>query len=972
MMSRLAWACIAIAGALPAPALDPSLRVSQYHRQYWQVEQGLPHSYVYSIRTGPDGFLLIATAEGLARFDGLAFRMVQADDDARLPHRWISSLLATQGETLWVGTFDGGIFELARGRIRSKHSAGASVFDLIEDTDGSIWASTREGVFHLRGGKLAREQGLGPPLDTSWNVFSLDASGTLWVLTRDGLFQRRNGRFVRRACTGPKGGEILTARRTRDGALWIGTTKGLYRVAEVETAIPGVAAPIVALLEDRDGVMWAGSWGKGLYRVHRGRAERWSTAQDLPDDFIRTLAEDQEGNLWIGMRSGGLGRWREPLLVPYGAPEGMIGDYASVVAPGPGGSLWLGTWRGGLYRLGQGALQSQPLPLPALYFTARSLAFDPQGHLWIGNWEGLFEYDGHTWRRFGVENESAIRRVSAILFDRSGALWLGSADQGLFRFPEGRPAAPPPEAMLQGMEITALSESSRGDVWAGTAEGLWRIARKDGQLQMAPVFSSVRVHSITEDTRGRIWAAASGALLVITPTKVLVLDERHGLPKHSFYRILEDPGRGFWVSSQHGLLEITADSVEQVMSGISQRLAVVPYGREDGMRTVVCHGLSQPAGARAPDGSLWFPTDRGFIQVRTTSRRRQPAPRAVVEDVWADGAPLAMSGEPLLRAGARNIMIRFTALRFSTAGKVLFRYRLAGADQDWLEAGTERSARYNELPPGNHLFEVQARDPWGEWGEPASLLLRQQPRFSQTGWFLLLAGLTGASIVFSLYRWRLRAVRSRYAAILEERNRIGREWHDTLVAGLSAISLQIEAALSAIASRPERAADILQTTRSMVHHYRAEARRVILDLRDSRPLGETLASALEIALQRVVEPRGIRGAVAVDGQPVDLPPELHHNVLRICQEAVANAVNHANPRVVDVRLVFRPGSLRAIVQDDGHGFDRDCPQGERFNHFGITIMQERARRCGGSLRIDSSPGRGTTVEAVIPLPPSSK
>jgi signal transduction histidine kinase len=184
----------------------------------------------------------------------------------------------------------------------------------------------------------------------------------------------------------------------------------------------------------------------------------------------------------------------------------------------------------------------------------------------------------------------------------------------------------------------------------------------------------------------------------------------------------------------------------------------------------------------------------------------------------------------------------------------------------------------------------------------------------------LLLGLAAAAGVWAIYRWRLHAVRGRYAAVLEERNRIGREWHDTLVAGFSAISLQLEAARANVESKPGRASEILEVTRRMVHHYRAEARRVIWDLRDNRPEGETLPMALENALRRAVEHRGIQGRVSVEGEPAGLPVDLQHNVLRICQEAISNSARHGNPARIDVDLVYRPDQLKAVVRDDGRGF----------------------------------------------------
>jgi ligand-binding sensor domain-containing protein len=185
----------------------------------------------------------------------------------------------------------------------------------------------------------------------------------------------------------------------------------------------------------------------------------------VADDFIRILSEDNEGDLWIGMRSGGLGRWRDTRIVPFGPTEGLAGSYATTVAADQAGNLWLGTWRGGLYRLKDGKPQIQPTPLPTLYSTIRALAIDRFGHQWIGNWEGLYEFNGHRYNRFAMAAGSPYRRVSALLFDTRGGLWIGTADQGVFHFPGGRPTGPIPNQILPDSQITPLHQDTFGTLW---------------------------------------------------------------------------------------------------------------------------------------------------------------------------------------------------------------------------------------------------------------------------------------------------------------------------------------------------------------------------------------------------------------------------------------------------------------------------------------------------------------------------
>ena len=321
-------ALLILVAAGPLCALDPSLRISQYHKEYWAVEQGLPHSYVTAIAQDVDGYLLVGTDEGLARFDGLNFRPFPSDASLRLARTWISALLIAGDSSLWLGTFDGVLVQLRHGKVLAHYQADGSVFDLREDAKGALWVSTRTGVLRLENGALHRVPELGPPLDTSWNVLSRDTGGRLWIVTASGLFRESAGAITQRLSNrGP--GQILSVLARRNGGLLLGTTRGLFRLSPESgepVAVSGVDGPVVSLLEDRDGMVWAGSWGQGLFRLTERGADRWTTRDGLAEDFIRTLAEDAEGNLWIGS-SGGLGQWKDSRIIPLGQPEGHGGQF---------------------------------------------------------------------------------------------------------------------------------------------------------------------------------------------------------------------------------------------------------------------------------------------------------------------------------------------------------------------------------------------------------------------------------------------------------------------------------------------------------------------------------------------------------------------------------------------------------------------------------------------------------------------
>jgi ligand-binding sensor domain-containing protein/signal transduction histidine kinase len=957
-----------------AKALDPRLQISQYQKQHWQMEDGLPHNYVFTIVRARDGFLLVGTDEGLARFDGVRFVPDDLDPAIGLSKKWVLSMLVARDGGIWTGTFDGGLYEWRDGKVLTYFEAGSSIFDIVEDRSGRIWASTRDGVIRSndRGGHFARLPELRRPPDTAWNVLALDRDGAVWVVTSDGLYRDKENTLECVAKSGESFGQVFSI-RADGGRMMAGTSKGLYAVvyrdgrAALE-ALPGIPGPVVAILRDRNGNVWAGTWGQGLIRKNAAGVQRWSSRDGLADDFVRQLYQDADGNLWVGLRGGGLSRWKNPSLVPFGKQEGLRGDYASTAALDPAGQLWLGTWRGGLYRFEDGKLIDQPTPVSTLFFTVRMLAFDHASHAWTGNWEGLTESEGGRFKHFAGP-DTPYHHIAVILFDRQQRLWIATSDNGIFLFPGGKPEGQAAEHLLPGREVTSLVEDGHNRIWVGTPAGAGWVSEADsGLFHELMKMRGEAVTGLSTDLRGTVWGCTLGGSLWRMDTQdAEAIGKSNGLPGYPLYLALDDGRGSTWISSPRGILRIETRAIEQALGGRLKQVDFRLFDREDGMRTIECHRQSQPAGARDSQGRLWFPTSKGLVRIDPAALGAgTKAPPVRIEEVSED-EKAALGGKVQLPAGPHALEIRFTALEFSSPQKLRFRYRMEGLESDWTRDNGSRTARYSRLPPGQYRFEVSAALANGPWTQPESLGVEQMPAFYQMRWFDVLIGILGLVTAILVFRWQMHLFRQRYLAVTAERNRIAREWHDTLLAGFSAISLQLEAAMLDPGQTAARVRSILDVTRKMVQHYRAEARRVIWDLRENTSDLITLEKAVASALQQAAEGREVACEVCLSGTEAGVSKEIEHNLLRVCQEALSNAVRHGSARHVRVHLQYRDSELTMSVEDDGRGFEPAQTRGLKNGHFGLTIMQERMQRFGGTLVVNSEPGKGTTVEATVPI-----
>ncbi len=330
-----------------------------------------------------------------------------------------------------------------------------------------------------------------------------------------------------------------------------------------------------------------------------------------------------------------------------------------------------------------------------------------------------------------------------------------------------------------------------------------------------------------------------------------------------------------------------------------------------------------------------------------------------------EGGDLLHESDVALDPGHPEIILFFDAT--GRDAKTEFRYRLDDYDADWTET-LGRMAHYRRLTPGRYRFEVQARSPGQSWTHTEAVLtIRQRPFFYQTWYSYVLVGLALLALAAQLLSQRDQLLKGQMGIVLEERNRIARECHDTLMAGFAAISWQLEATAKLFRNAgpgADPAAQSCELARSMVAHCQAEARRIIWDLRDSDEITHSLSRALLNATNAYRERDSPQTTLDIQGEEIPISPGAVHHLVRIGQEAVTNALRHAGSSSIAIQLCYESDSLRLTVRDNGRGF-QPADRSVRAGHFGIPVMEERARKLGGALHLTSSAAGGTEVAVTV-------
>jgi diguanylate cyclase (GGDEF)-like protein len=773
------------ASASPVSALDPSRAITQYHQDHWHTADGLPQSTVESIAQTRDGYLWFGTQEGVARFDGVRFVVFDKSNTPSLRGNRILSLLADRRGGLWIGTEGGGMTRYDHGLFTTfgakEGLPSNSVLSLAQDEDGNVWIGTDSGLARFGShGLRVYSTADGLPAGGVRALLARRAGG-MWAATDGGLVSIEGDRPPEPIPAGVKGSLALW--EDEDGTLWVGGN-GILRavgprgVQEYSTKDGFPARAVHAIRRDRGGSLWVGTDGGGLLRLRDGRFSTLSTKNGLPSDMVQRLFEDLEGSLWIGMQDGGLDRLRDAKFVTFTSREGLGGDDVWPVFQDHEGNLWFGTSDAGLSRLRDGVFTTFTRRDGLTSNAVQALAQDDQGVLWIGTRSGgLDRFD--RGRIAAVSIRGIGDSVSALCPDRDGSLWIGGRNAGVRRLRDGVATSVPGLESLDHVSIHSIHQDRDGNVWVATnGRGLFEIL--GGQVRsfsMRDGLPSDIVNAVHEGSDGSLWIATfGGGLGRLRKGRVTSYAATQGLFDDALFQVLEDGQRNLWMSCNKGIFSVSVAELDALDRGATPFLHPVSYGTADGMKNRECNGANQPAGIRAADGRLWFPTIDGVVRIEPQDiPMNRVAPLLALEAVLVDGAPVAAREGLELPPGKESLEFQYTALSFAVPGRVRFRYKLEGLDRDWIEAGARRAAYYTRIPHGSYRFVVQAANDDGVWSEEgASLSLRLRPHFHETPWFYALVALSAGGAAFAAYRvqrGRARAREEKLVRLVEKRTR---------------------------------------------------------------------------------------------------------------------------------------------------------------------------------------------------------
>jgi signal transduction histidine kinase/ligand-binding sensor domain-containing protein len=965
----------------------------QYHVDSWTTENGLPQNIVTGVCQTEQGYLWLTTLDGLVRFDGVHFVVFDRSNAPGIKGNRFTSIYC-DGDGFWAGTETSGVTRYHRGQFTTYTTLQGlpsdEIFGITADKTGRLWVlaqhsivewSASESRFHPLSSKPLIYTHADPRFGF-WgidrNTLSLfihgqmeqyhlpadlrgpitgavwDQNGAFWLASFNGLVIRLNhGRWTRVSRITHEGrldadpARLLSTYRDSRGQDWtIGMDYepgfGLRPYLRIASSGRVLKLYLHSFFEDREGNTWVATGGQGLYRIRKQVIRTLSTEDGLPSSNIYPIFQDPTGVIWIGTWGGGVARYAKGKFRTFSGKDGLTSGLITSIYMDHHGVLWVGTQAGRLFRMRNGRFEQVHLPLLGEHTVVRAIHEDSEGVLWFGTDQGLLSLKQGVAQLITKKEGLAADNVSIIVDSRTpGTLWVGSYG-GLTRIREGRFQRWTEADGLPSNIIRSLYEDSEGMLWIGTYDG-----------GLARFQNGTFTHYTMRD----------------------------GLFSNGVFQILEDSRGYLWMSCNRGIYRVLKRELTDFAFGKRERIDSIAYGKSDGMRSEECNGGVSPAGIRARDGKLWFPTQNGVAVIDPSSVTTNLAPPPVViESAAIDNVAQPLTGKITVRPGKDNLEIRYTAPSLINSDRIHFRYRLEGLDREWVQAGTRRIAYYAHVPAGHYTFRVTAANSDGVWNKDGrSLPVVVLPPFYRTWWFIASALLlmAGAAIL----AWRYRVAQLKHANELQhafsreliasqerERKRIAAELHDSLgqhlvvIKNLALISLDK-------GSRDQIHQPRLEEICDEAAQALSEVREISYNLRPYQLDRIGLTKAIEAVVKKAADATAIAFRADIDSIDSTLNADSEINFYRIVQECLNNIVKHSEATAANVTVRCSATRLLLTVQDNGKGFTpevmnrRDGMQGG----FGLVGIAERAQLLGGKMSSRSAPGQGTTITVEISL-----
>ena len=779
----------------------------KYLYKHFQITDGLPHGYVYTLNQSHQGFLWIGTAEGLCKYDGKTFTNYTVSDS--LVNNFVNTSMIDHKDRLWIGHYQGGITLLDNQnfvKITKGSVPDSRINKIYETKDGNIWVATQTNgllkidqnlyVSEVKGVSkdeiiwdlcelsdhtfmLATNEGVSM-VDTKknievpihefegvqvLNINKINTKNFLVATEYEGIFLITfdNEKYILKMLLEQKtkiSEKLVFSKLDPDGTLWISRTEsGLSKnmikkdsILELEIFNNDKGLKFNhfrSMLKDREGNLWIGSFGNGLYELSNQAFMFYNLNSDFTDYSINCISGNDNKSLLIGFNNeAGQFDYSNDSIKKY-LPEQfkntLNGNSVFSICKDRDGNTYFTTQNKGVLRQSKGNEKIES------WFTFNDLfnpkvfhiKIDKNDNVWLSTENGVYKINRKTksYQRFSMEDGLAHNIVYYCYEDTQGSMWFATHGSGISKYSYSTIKTIASPLLTSAIDINAILEDKEGNIWFGTyGQGLFRCDR-NGEL-----------------------------------TKVYT--KKEGLGSNFCYSLVIDAKNNLLIGHKNGITKINLTNDKLSFIGNVEML----------------NGVEINLNATYIDNqkNVWFGTNQGLLKYdpfKDKTNVNEPVTNITglklffAEPDWKKlkykANRFSLPTQVTFSHSNNHITFNYIGVCLSAPEKVRYKYHLQGYDNTWSLETDETYATYTNLPPGEYTFEVLSMNNDGLWNtKPATYQFGISPPFWKTTGFYILVSTASIAILYLIFYFRTRALQSQKKILEQEKTKLENEIHE--------------------------------------------------------------------------------------------------------------------------------------------------------------------------------------------------
>jgi len=731
-----------------------------YAVQIWNTENGLPQNSVNSITQTLNGYIWLATFDGLVRFDGVKFTVYNTANTSSLKSNYIREVFSDKNGGLWVATSNDILKYENNEFLNFGIETYASDVDFCDGKNGAVYINIQShGLYEYKNDKLSKLENV-----TNLSIDDIAFSqNELYLATDNGLYIYSRDLKLRPTI---KGFISFIEKSKKEGEFWIVNSGKLLKIkdgeiitSEFEKILP-IEANIQGISYVNKDLTIISSLDK-IFIHHNKELFVYDETTGLSENKLLSVFSDVDNNIWIGTYTSGLNMLSKKAFQSFTKDEGLSNESATSITQSRDSSVLVGYRCDGVYEVTQdGQLKNKILVGNNCILT---LLKDKEGGFWAGTaGRGIF-YNSSNGKQthYSISKTDSTQDILSIYQDSGGKIWAGTSS-GLYYFEKEKfVLMKTPHEKYD--HVCYIMEDNKKRIWYGSHKGIGIIkGEKHTFLTTKNGLSNNKIREIYEDESGVFWIGTYGGGLNRYKDEVFYsYGNQNGLLNENVSCIIEDEFGYLWMSSNNGLYRVEKQSLNDLAEGKTKVIKSRVFVKQDGIKNIEFNGGAQPAVWEDFYGNFWFPTISGVVKGRSLNPTMEVKSTVLIENVTVDGKNVKQGENIEIKSSVDEVEISYTLPSFSSPKSIRFQYKLEGLNSNWINAGSRRKAYFSNIPGGEYVFKVRT---YNNPEKVASFSFVVPIVFWETLWFYFLLGIITVLIITFLALLRVRNIKKKSIA----------------------------------------------------------------------------------------------------------------------------------------------------------------------------------------------------------------